>query len=155
MKNYLPWKMTGFSSKIKRKLREKSGATFIEMAIGLFIFVLTLAFIVQFVPVLILKNQLNTYANNVSRILSVEGENSVAVKEKIEEYKSVSEIGDVDLSLDGTIFISGTDKIQLNDMIIVTVTTEYDIGFFNLGSFKVPLKNKAQASNLVNSQEVF
>ncbi len=141
--------MTVLINKINRKLRDKSGATYIEMAFGLLVFVLAIAFIVRFVPVLVLKNQLNTYANNVSRILSVEGENSLAVKEKIEEYKSVSEIGDVDLSLEGTVFISGTDKIQLNDMIVVTVTTEYDIGFFNFGSFKIPLKNKAIARSEV------
>lgn len=139
----------GFCNKVIRKLREKSGAAYIEMAFGLLVFVLTLAFIVQFIPVLILKNQLNTYANNVSRILSVEGENSAAVKEKIADYKSVSEIGVVNLSLEGTVFIPGTEKIQLNDLIVVTVTTEYDIGFFNLGSFKVPLKNKAMARSEV------
>ena len=135
--------------KLRNLLKDKSGATYIEMAVGIIIFTLTAAFLVEFIPVLILKNQLNTYATNVSRILSVEGQYNEEVREKIEEYRNVSEIGDVHLSLDGTVFISGTDKIQLNDRIVVTVNAEYDLGFFTFGSFKIPLTNEAVARSEV------
>lgn len=129
--------------------KDRSGAAYIEMVIGVLVFSLAIAFIVKVVPALILKNQLNQFTNSVSRILSVEGSYNNAVEEIVEELRQKSEIGTVVISLNGTNFISGTQKIQLNDIISVTVTTQYDIGFFTFGSFPIQLKSKAQTRSEV------
>jgi len=131
--------------KLKCIVKDKSGSSYLEMVIGVLVFSLALAFIIKAVPVLILKNQLNTFAGNISRIISVEGIYNSTVQDKIEEYRIATEIGEVTVSLDGTNFISGTEKIQLNDLIVVTVTTEYDMGFSNFGSFPITLSNTAKA----------
>lgn len=140
-------------NKVKQKLCDKDGATVIEIGVGFLIGCLIIALILQVVPIFLMKNQLNTYATNVSRILSVEGIYNDEVKSIIEDYRVTSEIGNVTLSLEDTEFISDTNKIQLNDPIVVTVLKEYELGFFTFGSFKIPLKNKAIARSEVYWKE--
>lgn len=129
--------------------RDRKGATYLEVAIGILVIVMLISFVLKFLPVLILKNQLNTFATNVSRMLSVEGQYDSAVESKIEEYRKKSEVGEVVISFAGTEFMSGGKKVQLNDLIVVTVTTQYDIGFAGLGSFPITLKNTANARSEV------
>ncbi len=132
-------------NKLIRVLKDRSGATYIEMVIGILIFVLAIVFAIKFLPVLILKNQLNTFATQVSKIVSVEGCYDSNVQEMIEELRVKSEIGNVTIAMDGTDFISGTKKIQLDNEIDIKVTTQYDIGIFTFGSFPITVKSVAQA----------
>lgn len=134
---------------IKRKLKDRSGSTYIDLVIGFFIACICIAIIIQVIPALVLKNQLNTYATDISRIISVEGCYDNSVKEIIERYKTVNDIHDINISLEGTEYMTGTEKIQLNDPITVTVSKDYDLGFFNFGSFKITLTNKAIARSEV------
>lgn len=135
--------------KLKKFIKDKSGSAYIEMVIGILVFTLAVAFIVKFVPVLILKNQLNSFTTSVSRIISVEGSYDSTVEGIVEELRQKSEIGAVTISTSGTSFISGTKKIQLNGTINITVTTQYDIGFFTFGSFPITVNSKAQARSEV------
>ena len=137
------------NSRWKLIWKDKAGGTYLEVAIGILVIVLLISFVLKFLPVLILKNQLNTFATNVSRMLSIEGQYDSSVASKIEEYRKKSEVGEVVISFDGTEFLSGGKKVQLNDLIVVTVTTQYDIGFAGLGSFPIPLKNIANARSEV------
>lgn len=136
-------------SKFKKIMKDKAGSTYIEMVIGILVFTLAVAFVVKFVPVMILKNQLNSFTTSVSRIISVEGSYDSTVEEIVEELRQTSEIGAVTISTSGTSFISGTKKIQLNGTIIISVTTKYDIGFFTFGSFPITVNSKAQARSEV------
>ncbi|WOO35776.1 DUF4320 family protein [Anaerocolumna sp. AGMB13020] len=142
--------MTRKKNKISKILKDKSGAaTYLEMVVTILIVAIVVVFIVKVVPVLVLKNQLNTFATSVSRIISVEGRYDNTVREAIEELRQKSEVGNVTITLDGSDFISGGEKIQLNDIIQVNVTTQYDLGFFTFGSFPITLKNTAQSRSEV------
>jgi hypothetical protein len=140
------WKMR-FA--IKHVLRDRRGGAYIDVVIGVMISCLVLACIIQVVPGVIYKFQLGSFATGISRIISVEGCYTNDVNNTIEQYRQSSELGDVIISLDGTEFISGTDRIQLNSQIVVNVTSDYDLGFFNFGSFKVTFQNKALARSEV------
>jgi hypothetical protein len=130
---------------VKRLLCDKKGGSYIDIIIGCMVAVLFLALVSQVMPVIIYKNQLGSFATNVSRIVSVEGCYSQDVINEIQEYKERIGIGEVNISLEGTQFISGTQKIQLNGIIEVTLSSNYELGIGNFGSFPVTLTNKAQA----------
>ncbi|BCN29535.1 DUF4320 family protein [Anaeromicropila herbilytica] len=140
-------------NKISKLLKEKNGSTYIDIVVGFLIGCIVIALIIQVVPALVKKNQLNTFATNVSRIISVEGIYNDDVKRKIEEYRKSSEVGNVTVSLDGTEFIENTNKIQLSDPIEVTVTSDYDIALFSFGGFTIPIKNKAETRSEVYWKE--
>lgn len=134
---------------IKDVLRNNRGGAYIDVVIMIMVSSMVLACIVQFIPGIVYKYQLGSFATNISRIISVEGCYTQEVKNTIEEYRESGKLGDVLITLDGTQFISGTDRIQLNDQIVVHVTADYDLGFFDFGSFKVTFHNKALARSEV------
>ena len=134
---------------IKNVLCNNRGEAYIDVVIMVMISCLVLACIVQVIPGIVYKFQLGSFATNVSRIISVEGCYTQEVRNTIEEYRESGKLGDVLITLDGTEFISGTDRIQLNDQIVVHVTADYDLGFFSFGSFKVTFYNKALARSEV------
>lgn len=129
--------------KLKEKLREKDGAAMIESIAGFFIAILAVALILNFITALMYRSRLGTFADNVSKIVSVEGKYDSSVEAKIEEYKEESSLGAVTVSLDGTEFMTGSKKIQLNDQVKVTVKGQIDISFFTFKNLKIDLQNKA------------
>lgn len=132
-------------NEIRRLLRDKGGGSYIDIIIGCMVAVLFLALISKVMPVIIYKNQLGSFATGVSRIISVEGCYSQEVMNEIQVYRERVGIGPVNISLEGTQFISGSSKVQLNGIIEVTISSNYNLGIGSFGSFPVTLKNKAQA----------
>ena len=130
---------------IKDLLKDKRGGSYIDVVILVMIFSLALACILQTIPGIVYKFRLGAFATQVSKIISVEGCYTHEVRNKIEQYRENGKLGEVQISLDGTEYISGTDRIQLNDQIVIHVTADYDLGFFNFGSFKVTFHDKALA----------
>lgn len=130
--------------KIMAKLRNQDGAAMAETIAGFFIACLLIALLINVFTVLIFRSRVGTFAENVGKIVAVEGTYNAEVQQKVEEYKADSSLGSsVQVSLAGTDYISGTDKIQLNGKIKVTVTAVYDIGFFTFGNIPIEIKNNA------------
>lgn len=124
-------------------IKNKDGTSYIDTIILIFVIAMILALFIKVIPVFILKSNLNTFATNISKIISVEGRYDTEVKNKIKEYQNANHLDDVVINMDETVFINGTDKIQLNDKIVVKVQLKYDLGFFQFGKFEVTLNNKA------------
>lgn len=114
---------------IKDVLRCNRGGAYIDVVIMIMVFSLVLACVVQVIPGIIYKYQLGSFATNISRIISVEGCYTQEVRNSIEEYRESGKLGNVLITLEGTEFITGSDRIQLNDQIVVHVRAEYDLGF--------------------------
>ena len=134
---------------IFRKVREQKGSSYIDVIIGFFVAVMVLAMIMQVMPVIIMKSELGNLATAASRIISIEGQYSTDVQGKIDAYRVSHGMEEVTISLNGTEFIPSTEKIQLNDLIVVNVQAGCDLGFFTFGSFPVTLNNKAEARSEV------
>lgn len=124
-------------------IKNKDGTSYIDTIILIFVIAMILALFIKVIPVFILKSNLNTFATNISKIISVEGRYDTEVKNKIKEYQNANHMDDVVINMDETVFINGTDKIQLNDKIVVKVQLKYDLGFFQFCKFEVTLNNKA------------
>lgn len=133
---------------MKRKLKEQDGSM-LETVAGFFIACLLVMLILQCITALMYRSRLGTFADNVSKIISIEGKYDDDVKQTIEDYKTESSLGNILVSLEGTEFLSGTNKIQLNDQIKVTVTGQIDISFFTFTDLKINVKNKSVARSEV------
>ncbi|MBR3771127.1 MAG: DUF4320 family protein [Clostridium sp.] len=126
---------------MKKKMIENKGAMYIETLGGFFIACIVLILMVNVVTALVYIGRLGTFSENVSKIVSREGIYNSSVEAKIEEYREESSLGNLNISLDGTEFMPGTKKIQMNDRIQVTVSGTVDVSFF-VFTFKIPVENK-------------
>ena len=122
-------------------LKEKRGEGYIDTVVIVISAMLVIAFAVKVFPVFVAKNQLNTYANEVMRTAEISGRVGTEVSIKTESLKEQTAISPA-ISWQAN-YISGTNKVQLNDEITLTVTKTVDIGFFSFGSFPIELKSKA------------
>jgi hypothetical protein len=126
---------------MKRLLKCKRGEGYIDTVVIIISAMIVIAFAVKVFPVFIIKNQLNNYANEIIRTAEISGRIGIEVNTKAEELKEQTDINPI-ISWK-TNYISGTNKIQLNDEITVTVSSTVDIGFFSFGSFPIELNAKA------------
>lgn len=122
-------------------LKGKSGEGYIDIVVIVMVAMLVIAFAVKVFPVYIVKNQLNTFADEVMRTAEISGRVGTEVSVKAESLKEQTGINPI-ISWQAN-YISGTNNVQLNDEITVTVTKIVDIGFFSFGSFPIELKAKA------------
>ena len=124
---------------LKRILKSKRGEGYIDVAVGVFVVMLILAFAVTFLPVFVAKIQLDTFASEAVRQAEIVG--STNVGGRIAELRE--ETGrDPDIRWDCD-YYSG-NKVQLNNRISIVLTDTVDISFFVFSS--VPIEIRAEAS---------
>lgn len=122
-------------------LKEKRGEGYIDTVVIIIAAMLVIAFAVKVFPVFIAKNQLDTYANEIMRTAEISGKVGTEVSVKAESLKDQTGITPV-ISWQAN-YISGTNEVQLNNEITVTVIKTVDLGFFSFGSFPIELKARA------------
>lgn len=122
-------------------LKEKKGEGYIDTVVIVIAAIMVISFAVKVFPIFVVKNQLNNYANEVMRTAEISGVIGTEVSVKEESLKEQTGINPI-ISWQAD-YISGTNKVQLNDEITVIVTKTVDIGFFSFGSFPIELKSKA------------
>lgn len=123
--------------KLLKKLKEKEGVAYIDVAILVISSMLVLMLIISVIPVFIVKDQLNTFSKQLLREAQLQGKINIS-HTSIEERLEI----DVDkVEWHGNSI--GSNKIQFNEEIRVTCSKEVDIGFSDFGSFKINLISKA------------
>lgn len=130
---------------MKRNIfKDKRGEGYIDYAIGIFCIVMVLAFIVNFLPVFTVKQQLDIFATEILREAEIKGSTSVSSRiNTMREQTGLDPIITWDCN-----YFSG-NKIQLNGDIEVALSETVDIGFFSFGSFPVELSAKATGKSEV------
>ncbi|OOP72833.1 DUF4320 family protein [Clostridium beijerinckii] len=124
-----------------RLLKEKKGEGYVDTVVIVLAAMLVIAFAVKLFPVFVAKNQLNTYATEIMRTAEITGRVGTEVSVKAESLNEQTGINPkIIWQAD---YISGTNKVQLNDEITVNVSRTVDIGFFSFGSFPIELNSKA------------
>lgn len=119
-----------------RILKSKKGEGYIDTVIVVIVAMMVIAMAVKIYPVFITKNDLNTFANELSRVAEIEGRIGSETRAKEIELK-------VNLGIDPTVSWSTSGNIQLNEAFSVVLTLPVDIGFFEFGSFPITLTAKA------------
>ena len=117
-------------------LKCNRGEGYIDTAVIVVVAMLVIALAVKVYPVFIIKNELNTFANELARVAEIEGQIGAATQNKANELK-------INLGINPTIIWSKSGRVQLNDEFSVTLSYEVDIGFFEFGSFPITLRSKA------------
>ena len=131
--------------KMIKKLREKKGDGYIDVAVFVLVTVLVLATIVKVVPAFIIKNQLNHFAEEVLRKAQIQGEINI-------DYEEIAD--DLGVHPDEVKWeadtLPGTKKVQLDQKITIEAEQKYDIGNFGpFGSFSIDLTGKASGKSEV------
>ena len=121
-------------------LKNKKGQGYVDVSVMVLVFASVMAFALSVFPVFVAKSNLNKFASEVVREAETTGQIGSSVQDRINKLKK--DLGNVD-SIDWKVnYIYGTNKIQLGDPIEVTVKKNVNIGFFEFGSFPIPLQSK-------------
>lgn len=118
--------------------RNRRGEGYIDVAIGIFCLMLVVALAMTLFPVIMKKQQLDSFADEIVRQAEIVG--STDVSGRIAQLKQETGL-DPQIQWDCD-YYSG-NKVQLNGDIQVTLTQKVDIGFFVFGSFPIELKARA------------
>ncbi len=118
-------------------LKSKRGEIAIEQIAILFCSLAVISVFLHIVPVVVAKQQLNTYADELCRTAEISGRVGSETAERTEELNA-------NTGITPNITWSEQGQIQLNSKFTVTCTVTKDIGLFgSLGSFPVNLKSTA------------
>jgi len=128
-------------------LKSKRGEGYIDTVVIVIAAMLVIALAVKVFPVFVVKHQLNTFANEICRVAEISGRTGSEVNVAINDLKESTGL-DPSISWSAK-YILGTNRVQLGNEIIVTLTQEVDIGFFTFGSFPITLKSKATGKSEV------
>lgn len=129
---------------IKKILKSKRGEGYIDVALGVFILMLVIAFAVSFLPVFTAKQQLDIFATEIVRQAEIMGGTNVS--DRISDMKAqTGRNPQIRWDCD---YYSGS-KVQLNGDIEVTLTDKVDIGFFIFGSWPIEIRAKATGKSEV------
>ena len=117
-------------------LKSKKGEGYIDTVVVVLVAMMLIAMAVKVIPVFIVKNDLNTFANELVRVAEIEGRIGSETIAKENELKT-------SLGIEPTITWSRTGNIQLNETFSVVLTLSVDIGFFEFGLFPITLTSHA------------
>lgn len=127
---------------MKKLLKGRRGEGYIDVAVIILIVIMLLALMMTVIPVMIAKNQLNTFANELAREAEIVG--CIGTETNTREAVLRERTG-----LDPNVSWSESGRIQLNGEFTVTCTLVYDLGFGGFGSFPVTLTSKASGKSEV------
>ena len=127
-----------------RKIKEKKGEGYIDVAVFLLVAALIIATITKVTPAFIIKSQLNEFAKETLRQSQIRGEIEI-------DYTDIAE--NLGITPEEVLWEANTfsgKKVQLDEDITVMAKTNYDIGLFgDFGSFSIPLVGKATGKSEV------
>lgn len=124
-------------------LKDKKGNSFIDACVFVLAVAMVLALVVKVMPVFIVKQQLNTFANELCRTAEIAGNVGSTTTEKAKQLSEQT-------GLNPTIQWSRTGNIQINQEVTVILTTTVNIGLFgDFASFPITLTSKAVGTSEV------
>ena len=129
-------------------IKDNRGEGYIDVAVLVLIAIMVIALAVKVYPAFIVKDQLNTLANEILRESQIQGKIDI-------DYSHIAE--SIGINIDTITWEADTfegDKVQLDDQITVTCTANVEIGLFgDFGSFPIPLRSKATGKSEVYWKE--
>lgn len=129
---------------IKKILKDKRGNGYVDIVVLVLITMMIIALGIKVFPAFMAKDRLNIFANEVLREAQIQGMIEI-------DYSNIVE--NIDINIDSVTWEANTlgdRKVQLDEVITVTCTTNVEIGLFgDFGSFSIPLKSKATGKSEV------
>lgn len=129
---------------IKKILKDNRGNGYVDIVVLVLITMMIIALGIKVFPAFMAKDRLNTFVNEVLREAQTQGMIEI-------DYSNIVE--NIDINIDSVTWEANTlgdRKVQLDEVITVTCTTNVEIGLFgDFGSFSIPLKSKATGKSEV------
>ncbi len=131
---------------MEKRYKYKKQKGFIDISIVFLIFIMSLVMFINILPAYIVKMELINFANEIARVIEIEGEVGEKVDERINELIETT-------NFNPTIDISKSGKLDINEEFTVTTTYTIDIGNSSAGSFPITLTGKASGRSEVYWKE--
>ena len=127
---------------MKDLLKDRRGEGYIDVCIIVLVAIMVIALMMTVIPVLIAKDQLDNFADELAREAEIVGciGSETSSRETVLREKT---------GLSPTISWSRSGRVQLGQEFTVTCSEVYDIGFGEFGSFPVTLRSKASGKSEV------
>ncbi len=126
-----------------RIIKGRRAEGYVDVAVLVLSMVLVLALALRVLPVLIAKQQLDTFATELMREAEISGRIGTETDRRAAALRERT-------GIDPQIAWSDSGQIQLNQEVTVTLTLQRDIGLFgNFGSFPVTLRAQATGKSEV------
>jgi hypothetical protein len=110
---------------MKKRLKTDKGFAYIDAVVLIIITMLVLSLVIGILPVFIQWQNLDYMTHEVVKEAEIVGNIGPKVLERYEEVRSDTGLDPKSISFDGTETIGGTQNIQMNDTIRVTLTSDY------------------------------
>jgi len=124
-------------------LKSKRGEMMVTVSVILVVSMTVVAFVLQVYPVLLEKQQLDTYATELCRVAEISGRVGDETTVKMQKLNQ-------QMRITPTVTWSRSGSIQLNDTIEVKCTSVKNIGLFGgFSSFPITLTGKASGQSEV------
>lgn len=137
----------------KKILKDNQGSGYIDVVVIVIVISLSAMLVMKLMPVFVFKQQLDEFATDVSKIISIEGSYNDIAKKKISEYQKESNLNEIKVTLDETEYMPSTAKIQLGDAIVVSVSGTYDISFWQFSAVPIKLTGRGEERSEVYWKE--
>lgn len=128
---------------LERFKSARGGGTYIEMTISFLVIMMTLAFIMAFVPIFLTKMNLNNIANELCREAEIAGRIGTETDERLERLLEVNP------NLNPTVTWSTSGKVNIGETFTVKVSADYDFSFFIFNNLPITLSSKAEGTSEV------
>lgn len=132
--------------RLKNRICNRRGEGYIDTALTVFIIAMLLAVMVNVFSLMIMREDLNLFAEELIEAMTASGRTGVETSARIAELKSETGLNP-QISYEGTSYMSGSsEKVQLGKTMKVTV--EVSMNMKGMGAFTMPVKLKATQSGL-------
>ncbi len=132
--------------KFIKKLKSKRGESYIDTAVTVFVVATLMALTVNFFSLFILKQDVDTIAAELTEVASASGGTGTEFSKRTQELKDGFGFTFI-VRTDGSNYMSGSSsRVQLGEMIVVTVSADMNIKGF--GTLKLPVTVKSKQSGL-------
>lgn len=110
---------------IKKLIKNEKGSAYIEFLVSFYLIIVVIAFGISVLSIFSIKSNLDTCADTLIKVAETAGNTDLDLTvQKLQETTG----RDFTVSWDNTEYISGTNNVQLGDVIFLTLTDEFEIG---------------------------
>ena len=127
---------------MKQLIKSKRAEGYVDVVVTVLVIMLCVALAVHVFPVFIAKNQLDTFAAELIREAEISGRVGAETTARANQLSN-------NLGINPTIAWSRTGNVQIDTEVSLTLTLQYNIGFFTFGSFPITLTSRATGKSEV------
>lgn len=129
------------------KLKSNKGSQLIETTAGAIVILIILAICITVLPGFLQYQKLTYFANSMLRTAEIAG--TTDIQQRIDQLAYDTKLSPTSISWSGTSHIGDTNRVQLNNKIMLTLKGSYDLKVFGFSTLTVPMTARASGASEV------